>query len=189
MSKGMKSPPKCRVTLCSALGQLSRRFYLKTENAIILRILLLLENGMPKINRSALVPYSAEQMFKLVNDVPSYPAFLPGCTGSRVLSTSSEEMTAAVDVSKAGISKTFTTRNTLTDNQSISMQLVDGPFRQLKGDWRFTPLSEEACKVELDLDFEFKNALIELAFGKVFKELANNMVQAFTERAKEVYSA
>lgn len=185
----MKSPPKCRVTLCSALGQLSRRFYLKTENAIILRILLLLENGMPKINRSALVPYSAEQMFKLVNDVPSYPAFLPGCTGSRVLSTSSEGMTAAVDVSKAGISKTFTTRNTLTDNQSISMRLVDGPFRQLKGDWRFTPLSEEACKVELDLDFEFKNALIELAFGKVFKELANNMVQAFTERAKEVYSA
>ncbi|MBP2834573.1 MULTISPECIES: type II toxin-antitoxin system RatA family toxin [Dickeya] len=144
---------------------------------------------MPKISRSALVPFSAEQMYKLVNDVSSYPAFLPGCTGSRVLSSSESEMTAAVDVSKAGISKTFTTRNTLVDNQCILMQLVDGPFRQLSGDWRFTPLSEDACKVELNLDFEFKNALIELAFGKIFKELANSMVQAFTLRAKEVYCA
>ncbi|SLM61901.1 MULTISPECIES: type II toxin-antitoxin system RatA family toxin [Dickeya] len=144
---------------------------------------------MPKISRSALVPFSAEQMYKLVNDVPSYPAFLPGCTGSRVLSASDNEMTAAVDVSKAGISKTFTTRNTLTSNQCIAMQLVDGPFRQLNGDWRFTPLSEAACKVELNLNFEFKNALIEMAFGNVFKELANSMVQAFTQRAKEVYSA
>ncbi|ACS86984.1 MULTISPECIES: type II toxin-antitoxin system RatA family toxin [Musicola] len=143
---------------------------------------------MPKISRSALVPFSAEQMYKLVNDVPSYPKFLPGCVGSRVLSSSSEEMTAAVDVSKAGISKTFTTRNALTNNQCISMQLVDGPFRQLTGDWRFIPLGDQACKVELHLDFEFKSVLIELAFGKVFKELANNMVQAFTQRAKEVYS-
>ncbi|NKI74327.1 type II toxin-antitoxin system RatA family toxin [Dickeya sp. CFBP 2040] len=144
---------------------------------------------MPKISRSALVPFSAEQMYKLVNDVSSYPAFLPGCTGSRVLSSSVSEMTAAVDVSKAGISKTFTTRNTLIDNQCILMQLVDGPFRQLSGDWRFTPLSDDACKVELNLDFEFKNALIEMAFGKIFKELANSMVQAFTQRAKEVYCA
>ncbi|ATO31777.1 Putative oligoketide cyclase/lipid transpor protein [Dickeya dianthicola RNS04.9] len=98
-------------------------------------------------------------------------------------------MTAAVDVSKAGISKTFTTCNTLIDNQCILMRLVDGPFRQLTGDWRFTPLSDDACKVELNLDFEFKNALIEMAFGKIFKELANNMVQAFTLRAKEVYCA
>ncbi|MNE85515.1 Ribosome association toxin RatA [compost metagenome] len=68
------------------------------------------------------------------------------------------------------------------------MQLVDGPFRSLMGGWHFTPLSPEACKVELHLDFEFTNKLIELAFGKVFKELAGNMVQAFTQRAKEVYS-
>ena len=143
---------------------------------------------MPQISRSALVPFSAEQMYQLVNDVHSYPDFLPGCTGSRVLNATSNEMTAAVDVAKAGISKTFTTRNTLLDNQSINMQLVDGPFRKLMGGWHFTPLSPEACKVELHLDFEFTNKLIELAFGKVFKELAGNMVQAFTQRAKEVYS-
>ncbi|HID9471164.1 TPA: type II toxin-antitoxin system RatA family toxin [Serratia liquefaciens] len=143
---------------------------------------------MPQISRSALVPFSAEQMYQLVNDVHSYPDFLPGCTGSRVINASNNEMTAAVDVAKAGISKTFTTRNTLLDNQSINMQLVDGPFSKLMGGWHFTPLSPEACKVELHLDFEFTNKLIELAFGKVFKELAGNMVQAFTQRAKEVYS-
>lgn len=88
---------------------------------------------MPQISRSALVPFSAEQMYQLVNDVHSYPDFLPGCTGSRVINASNNEMTAAVDVAKAGISKTFTTRNTLLDNQSINMQLVDGPFRKLMG--------------------------------------------------------
>lgn len=142
---------------------------------------------MPKISRSALVPFSAEQMYQLVNDVDSYSDFLPGCTGSRVIAATNNEMTAAVDVAKAGISKTFTTRNTLQNNQSINMQLVDGPFRKLMGGWQFTALSPDACKVELHLDFEFTNKLIELAFGKLFKELAGNMVQAFTQRAKEVY--
>ncbi|AHJ76990.2 type II toxin-antitoxin system RatA family toxin [Kosakonia quasisacchari] len=147
------------------------------------------ENDMPQISRTALVPYSAEQMYKLVNDVKSYPQFLPGCTGSRVLESGPTQMTAAVDVSKAGISKTFTTRNTLDTNQSILMHLVDGPFKSLIGGWKFTPLSAEACRIEFQLDFEFTNKLIELAFGRIFKELAANMVQAFTHRAKEVYRA
>jgi len=146
---------------------------------------LLMEIVMPQISRTALVPYSAEQMYQLVNDVQ----FLPGCTGSRILESTPGQMTAAVDVSKAGISKTFTTRNQLTSNQSILMNLVDGPFKKLIGGWKFTPLSQEACRIEFHLDFEFTNKLIELAFGRVFKELAANMVQAFTVRAKEVYSA
>ncbi len=144
---------------------------------------------MAQISRSALVPFSAGQMYQLVNDVDAYPEFLPGCTGSRVLDTSENQMTASVDVSKAGISKTFTTRNTLSDNQSIHMQLVDGPFRKLTGGWRFISLGDDACKVELSLEFEFTNMLVEMAFGRIFKELANSMVQAFTQRAKEVYSA
>lgn len=68
------------------------------------------------------------------------------------------------------------------------MHLVDGPFKKLIGGWKFTPLSHEACRIEFHLDFEFTNKLIELAFGRIFKELASNMVQAFTVRAKEVYS-
>jgi len=144
---------------------------------------------MPQISRTALVPYSSEQMYQLVNDVKSYPEFLPGCVGSRVLESSPGQMTAAVEVSKAGISKTFTTRNTLISNQSILMHLVDGPFKSLMGGWKFTPLTEDACQIEFNLDFEFTNKLIELAFGRVFKELASSMVQAFSQRAKEVYSA
>ena len=144
---------------------------------------------MPQISRTGLVPYSAEQMYTLVNDVNAYPDFLPGCTGSRVLESGPTQMTAAVDVSKAGISKTFTTRNILTSNQSILMQLVDGPFKKLIGGWKFIPLSQDACKIEFHLDFEFTNKLIEMAFGRIFKELALNMVQAFTMRAREVYSA
>ncbi|EGJ2231799.1 ubiquinone-binding protein, partial [Salmonella enterica] len=94
---------------------------------------MLMGIAMPQISRTALVPYSAEQMYQLVNDVQSYPQFLPGCVGSRVLESSPAQMTAAVDVSKAGISKTFTTRNQLTRNQSILMHLVDGPFKKLIG--------------------------------------------------------
>ncbi|HAT1573277.1 TPA: type II toxin-antitoxin system RatA family toxin [Kluyvera cryocrescens] len=149
----------------------------------------IMEIAMPQISRTALVPYSAEQMYQLVNDVDAYPDFIPGCTGSRVLESGPTQMTAAVDVSKAGISKTFTTRNTLISNQSILMHLVDGPFKKLIGGWKFTPLSPDACKIEFQLDFEFTNKLIELAFGRIFKELALNMVQAFTMRAREVYSA
>ena len=144
---------------------------------------------MPHISRSALVPYSAEQMFALVNDIHAYPEFIPGCTGSRVLGKEGNELTAEMDVSKAGISKTFVTRNVIIDNESIVMRLVSGPFRTFAGDWRFTTLSPEACKIEFELSFEFKNKLIELAFGHIFKEMANSMVQAFTQRAKKVYSA
>ncbi|MTH48407.1 type II toxin-antitoxin system RatA family toxin [Escherichia alba] len=148
---------------------------------------MLMETVMPQISRTALVPYSTQQMYQLVNDVLSYPRFLPGCTGSRVLESTPGQMTAAIDVSKAGISKTFVTRNQLTRNESILMNLVDGPFKKLTGGWTFTALSPEACRVEFNLDFEFTNKLIELAFGRIFRDLAANMVQAFTQRAKEVY--
>ncbi len=142
---------------------------------------------MKQVTRSALVSFSAEQMFNLVNDVGSYPKFLPGCSGSRVIESSSSVMVASVDVSKSGISKTFTTSNQLEHGSAILMELVDGPFKSLKGGWFFTPLDERACKVELKLEFEFSSKMIELAFGKIFHELTSNMVNAFTRRAKEVY--
>ncbi|MGR6834928.1 SRPBCC family protein [Aliivibrio wodanis] len=142
---------------------------------------------MPQVSRSALVPFSAKQMYDLVNDVASYPQFLPGCSGSKVMEQTESSMVASVDVAKAGIKKTFTTKNTLIDAQLIGMNLVDGPFKSLTGGWHFTALDETACKVELKLDFEFTNALVAMAFGKVFQELTNNMVNSFTQRAKQVY--
>lgn len=142
---------------------------------------------MPQIERSALVFYSAQQMFDLVNAVPDYPQFLPGCTSARIVSQSETEMVASLQVSKAGIGHTFTTRNSLLPNQRIDMQLVDGPFKRLQGGWEFLPLSDTACKVVLKLEFEFSSKLVQFAFGKIFSELASSMVQAFTQRAKQVY--
>jgi ribosome-associated toxin RatA of RatAB toxin-antitoxin module len=96
-------------------------------------------------------------------------------------------MEAALLIQKAGVKQWFTTSNTLEQGKSIEMKLLDGPFRMLSGGWRFRELSEHACKIELDLKFEFSSKIVELAFGKVFNAIANNMVQAFTERAKEIY--
>ena len=142
---------------------------------------------MPAVNRHALVMYSAADMYKLINDVESYPKFLPGCTDSKLISNTDDKMTASLLVSKGGVKKWFTTENTLEDNRKIMMNLKDGPFKTLTGYWLLTPLSDEACKIELVLDYEFSNKLIEMAFGRIFDSLTNNMVSAFTNRAKEVY--
>ncbi len=101
---------------------------------------------MKQVSRSALVSFSAEQMFDLVNDVAKYPEFLPGCSGSKVIESSENAMVASVDVSKAGISKTFTTSNELVSGSAILMKLVDGPFKTLQGGWHFTPLDEHAVR-------------------------------------------
>jgi ribosome-associated toxin RatA of RatAB toxin-antitoxin module len=142
---------------------------------------------MPSIKRNALVAYSASQMYELVNDVSKYDSFLPGCIKSEVLESSEEHMLASLVLSKAGVKQTLTTSNTLVKDQAIEMDLSDGPFKSLSGGWRFTPLSDEACKIELSLDFVFSSKLMEVAFGKVFNSLANNMVNAFSQRAKQVY--
>ncbi|MCE0558709.1 MULTISPECIES: SRPBCC family protein [unclassified Motilimonas] len=142
---------------------------------------------MAQISKSALVMFSATEMFDLVNDVNAYPEFLPGCSGSAVLAHSDNLMRASVNVAKAGIKKTFTTENILVPSERIIMQLVDGPFKHLRGGWTFTPLDDKACKVALDLEFEFSSKLVEVAFGRVFHDLCHAMIKAFTERAKEVY--
>ncbi|WMN59699.1 type II toxin-antitoxin system RatA family toxin [Pseudoalteromonas xiamenensis] len=142
---------------------------------------------MPQIEKSALVMYSTKEMFDLVNEVNAYPEFLPHCSGAKVIAVEGQKMTASLEISKAGMSKWFTTENQLVENHEVAMQLVDGPFKFLKGRWQFIALDEHACKVALKLDFEFSNKLVELAFGKVFNEVAKNMVAAFTQRAKQVY--
>lgn len=143
---------------------------------------------MPVISRNALVMHSVEQMYVLINDVLSYPQFLPDCADSKLISSTDTEMQASLLVSKGGLKKWFSTKNTLVKNESVNMQLIDGPFKYLTGGWTLTPLSEDACKVELTLDYEFSNKMFDLAFGKVFNQLANTMVQAFIQRAKEVYA-
>jgi ribosome-associated toxin RatA of RatAB toxin-antitoxin module len=142
---------------------------------------------MPNISRSALVMHSVEDMYYLINDVIAYPKFLPNCSDSKIVAQDGHSMTAAILVSKGGLKKWFTTQNVLISNQEVKMSLVDGPFKYLGGGWQLKALSDNACKIELTLDYEFSNKIFDLAFGRVFNNLANNMVQAFTQRAKEVY--
>jgi len=126
-------------------------------------------------------------MYTLVNDVASYDNFLPGCKHSSIISQSERFMEAKMVLVKAGIEQTVVTNNTLIPNKSIQMSLSQGPLKSLSGGWTFTPLGDDACKIELSLDFSFANKLVGMAFGKVFKTVTGNMVKAFTDRAKEVY--
>lgn len=142
---------------------------------------------MREVNRSALVPFPAEAMFDLVNDVASYPEFLPWCRNSRVLEESDEQMLATIDIARGGIHQSFTTRNTLQRPERLVLELVDGPFRSLYGEWRFESLREDACKVHLHLEFVFSNRLVSLAFGPVFSQVCESMLDAFVKRAQQVH--
>lgn len=126
-------------------------------------------------------------MFQLVNDIHAYPDFLPWCSKASILEEGAGFVVASVEVSKGRVRQTFTTRNDLSHDGRISMALVDGPFRQLKGAWNFTPLEENACKVALHLEFELKKGLTKLAFGPVFNQASNSMVDAFCARANQIY--
>jgi len=142
---------------------------------------------MANVSRSALVAYSAESMFDLINNVELYPEFIPGCAETKVLLQDNDNMRASLLISKGGVKQWFTTHNTLKRGEFIQMNLVDGPFSRLTGGWTIKSLSESGCKIELNLDFAFSSKIVEIAFGRVFNSIAANMVVAFTERAKQVY--
>lgn len=142
---------------------------------------------MKKISRSALLPYSAESIFNLVNDVASYPEFLPWCGGAEVVEESEESMVASILISKAGIKQSFTTQNVLKKPESIEMNLIDGPFKSLFGLWQFKSLDEHACKITLDIEFEISNSFLNAAIGALFEQIVSTLVQSFCDRAKQVY--
>ena len=143
---------------------------------------------MKIIRRQALLPFSAEQMFTLVDDIEKYPEFLPSCNDARILERTEDTVTATLSVAKGGFAKEFTTRNTNHPFNRIDMQLVMGPFKHLSGQWSFEELSESACKIELEVKFEFSNPLTNLAFGAEFNQMAESFVDAFSKRAREVYA-
>lgn len=140
-----------------------------------------------KVNRSALVNYSAQQMFDLVNDIEAYPDYMDGCVGAKILKREGDWLEARLDLSKAGATQSFVTRNHLQAPTLMSMTLVDGPFKFLHGFWRFTALGEHACKVSFDLEFELKNRLLGMAIGKLFESVASKQVDALCARAKHIY--
>lgn len=142
---------------------------------------------MREVKKQALVPHSAEEMFDLVNDVDAYPEFLPWCSGARVVEEGKGYRIASIDISKGGVGKTFTTRNKLERPRALTIDLVEGPFRHLEGDWVFDSLGDDACKVSLELKFEFSSGLMNIVFGPVFNQISDTMLDSFVRRARAVY--
>jgi ribosome-associated toxin RatA of RatAB toxin-antitoxin module len=141
---------------------------------------------MPIIHHELVVPHSAAQMFALVNNVDAYSEFLPYCKSSRILSRTADEVKAILVLAGGGLQKSFTTSNRLQPDDLIEIKLVEGPFKHLAGCWRFEALAQ-TCKISLDLEFEFSSKLLALAFGPVFNQVANTLVDAFCKRAQVVY--
>lgn len=144
---------------------------------------------MHRVERSVLVPYSDAEMFGLVADIHSYPRFLPWCAGTRVRPKEADSVEATVEIAYRGVKSQFTTLNEHAAPREIRMRLVDGPFRRLGGEWTFTPLRENACKVHLCLHFQFASGMVGRMVAPVFEGIANSMVDAFSKRAEAVYGS
>ncbi|AEF53421.1 type II toxin-antitoxin system RatA family toxin [Marinomonas posidonica] len=141
---------------------------------------------MSRIERFAHVSFSCEQMYDLVNDINAYPEFLPGCLSAKLISQTPTEIVASLDVGKGPVKQAFTTKNYLELNHRIEMTLVEGPFKRLHGVWTFTEVSPTSCKIALSIDFEL-SGMLKFAFGGVFSQISNTMVDSFSKRAKVVY--
>lgn len=144
---------------------------------------------MKTVQKSVLIWYSAEEMFALVTDVAKYCEFLPWCDRSSVIALEPGGMKAEIGIHFSGIHQTFTTRNTHVPGREVRMKLVEGPFSNLDGCWKFQPLGQEqrACKVSLELHYAFKSATLATLVGPVFDRIAGNLVDAFVKRAEQVY--
>ncbi|MDR2111491.1 MAG: type II toxin-antitoxin system RatA family toxin [Candidatus Accumulibacter sp.] len=142
---------------------------------------------MARVEKSVLIEYSAGQMFDLVEDIESYPQFLPWCGGTRVDFRDERRTVATTYVNVHGAKAHFTTENAKERPAWMTMKLVEGPFRHLEGSWRFKPLGENACKVEFQISYEFSNKMLDKIVGQVFNQIANTFVEAFVKRAHQVY--
>ena len=142
---------------------------------------------MPTISKQVRVPYTAEQMYDLVYDINSYPKFIPLCVSSEVHEKQDHKSRASMRIAKGKIGFEFTTVNTMEKGRSISMNLENGPFKSLKGVWRFTPSGTHECIISLHFDFEFSNKLLGVALGGLFKQLCDSMVESFRKQAAVLY--
>lgn len=142
---------------------------------------------MSSIHRSVIVPYTPAEMFALVDDIGAYPEFISACDRADELERSEHEVIATLTLSKSGVQKSFTTRNTLVRNSLIEMRLVEGPFRSLLGSWQFEPLGDTGCKVIFDIEFELASSILDQLFGHLFGKVIDTLVNAFSKRAINIY--
>jgi len=144
---------------------------------------------LPTVKRSARVSYTPEQMFDLVNDVESYPKFLHWCRAARLESIQGNTVEATLEIGVLGFHQSFRTRNTLQRPERIGIDLVSGPFRRLRGEWRFVAAPDRGADISLTLTFEVTLSPFGVVFAKVFEELAVSQMTAFVERAKKIYGS
>ena len=142
---------------------------------------------MALVEKSVLLPFSAEQMFALVDTVADYPEFLPWCGGTSVTVLDENKIRATVHINYHHVKQSFTTENVRIAPQRIDISLLDGPFKSLDGSWLFTALTPTACKIQFRLNYEFSNKLLEKVVGPVFHYIASTFVEAFIKRAELVY--
>lgn len=142
---------------------------------------------MSVVQRSCIVPYSAQEMFELVNDVPRYPEFLPWCDGGEQEIIGLNETLAEIRIAFKGVKTSFKTRNSLVPGERLEMTLDEGPFKELTGLWVFKSLDPTACRVSLDVQFVFSNRVLEAAIGPVFRQICDGLIDSFTNRAVQVY--
>ena len=142
---------------------------------------------MTTIDRSALLMHPATHIYELVADIERYPDFLSGCVDAQILERDVTTVQARLGLSRAGISHSFVTRNTMQPHDLITLTLVDGPFEQFAGEWRFKALGADACKVSLTLDFRLRSGLINAAAGRLFDKVALDLVDAIVKRAGVIY--
>ncbi|WP_027865277.1 type II toxin-antitoxin system RatA family toxin [Massilia alkalitolerans] len=142
---------------------------------------------MAVVHKSVFLGYSTEQMFDLVAKVEDYPKFLPWCGGVKIIEQTEDKLVASLQINFHGVKQSFTTSNHNSRPTQIKMHLVDGPFKVLEGTWTFKPLRADACKVELDMHYEFSSIILEQIIGPVFGMIANTMVDSFSKRAEAVY--
>ena len=142
---------------------------------------------MKHINKTALVPYNCSEMFDLVNNINDYPIFLPWCKSVTLVSQTESEIVATIHMGGAGLEQSFTTKNIITPNKTIQMCLVKGPFNHLLGEWNFSQLGNDGCKISLNLEFEIKNRLLNMSLGPVFTKICSSLLDGFITRANEIH--
>jgi len=147
---------------------------------------------MREVKRSALVNFSPEQMFALVADFERYPEFLPWVASAVLLSREDNQQVGQLEMLRSGLREKIVTRNTLTQPSHLHMQLVEGPFKTLEGDWHFAAIQDsigtiQGTRVELHIRFEFKNTMLNMMLGKAFETSCGSLVESFTKRAKQLY--
>lgn len=132
-----------------------------------------------------LLAHPRERMFDLVARVEDYPQFLPWCGGASATTRPDGSVLASVTIAFKGLRQTFSTINRHQEQDTIDMELAEGPFRSLQGRWSFVALREDACRVEFALDYQFGPGLLGKALAPVFDHIAGSMVEAFVRRAEQ----